>query len=254
MFQKHSLLAPSSTFFELLCVLVLCMGAVNCGESCISGVFNPPNSMFQVKTCSVSASNGSMSVGAQGSDGSGAAVTVSASSRTFRMRHLFVAVSGIEIRAEGSSQWQEIASALESNPIQIDLLGDASAEGPWPIDAEVSPGNYSALRLRLPSESENAKLASRENPCGEVGLHCAVMSDGTIRPLRLEGTGHVQGNQSLPAQIPEGFLRVMPDTRTDVGIVFQGAASNAVEFGGAVLLAAVLTAETRGFGAVAGRP
>jgi len=240
--RKQALLGCSIGFFGILCIVALCLGASGCGDSCVSGIFNPPNSSVQVKTCSLTTTSGMVSVGVRSSG----APAGEAGSLGFR--HMFVTISGIEVFSESSSEWREIAPALESKPVQVDLLAGTSVSDGCAqarlAEAQVPPGDYTGVRLRLASESADIEFAPGENQCRPAGVNCAVAPDGTIRPLTVDG--NTPELRIAPRQISGVFFRVMPDTQTDLSILFDAAASRAVPLRNAVHLAAVFSAEAAG--------
>jgi hypothetical protein len=237
--RKQPAPGPSIGFPGLLCVALLCLFAAACGDSCISGVFNPPNSMFQVKTCSLTSTNGTMSVSGHGS-------APAAQTGSFSLRHVFVAISGIEVSSDASLEWREIAPALEREPVQLDLLSSASAanrcaQSPLAV-AQIPPGDYTHIRLRLASDAGEVTFASGLNQCRDIGVNCAVASDGAIRALAIDpGALEIR---VAPSQASGGFVRVMPDTQTDVQIVFDGSSSRAAFVGDSLNLIPAFIAES----------
>lgn len=234
----------SGNFPALLCVVLLCLAVSACGDSCISGVFNPPNSMVQVKTCSgsLSISNGSIRMSFRRSP------APVAQGGSFAFRHIFVAVSGIEVFSAGSRDWREIAPALEATPAQIDLLASAPAVDcarTLLAQASIPPGDYSQVRLRLAPESAGVNFGSAGNQCRDVGVNCAVASDGAIRSLTSDLNGDPSAPQVLigPGQIAGGSFRVLPDASMDLEIAFNAFSSRAVSVGDSLHLAPVFSAE-----------
>jgi len=246
--RKHPAFEPSTRFFGLLCVLVLCAASIDCGESCISGVINPPDNMLQVKTCSITVSNGTMNVSFHGAAGP------ATSSNSFSIRHIFVTVSGVEISADGSSRWDEIAPELENKPIQIDLLADDVTAEQRLVEAQVAPGNYSAVRLRVAPESVNANFAPGENMCRSAGVNCAVDWDGAIRSLIFALDGVQKGVHGRDAGAPDvliastqisgGLLRILPEAATNVDILFRADLSSAARDGESLVLTPIFGVES----------
>ncbi len=105
------------------------------------------------------------------------------------MAHLFVTLDGLDIHASAIADddtpgWQPLAPELQIHPVQIDLLADAptnSSTAPVP-DAVLPAGMYRQIRLRLASQLP-AESARETDHCAGAAPHCAVLSDGQIRPL-----------------------------------------------------------------------
>jgi Domain of unknown function (DUF4382) len=239
--RKPSAPDSSVSFFALLCILLLCVGTADCGDSCVSGIFNPPNSMVQVKTCSgsLSISNGTVRVSLRGS-------APTAQMGSFAFRHINVTISGVEVSSVASPVWREITPALRSKPVQLDLLEggtDGSDEfGRVSLgEASIPPGDYTAIRLRLAGPSTELDLLLEGNRCRDVGANCAVAWDGAIRPLALDLSAPEIG--FAPVEIAGGVLRVLPDASTRLDMVFNAAGSRAVATGDSLRLAPVFDAE-----------
>ena len=159
---------------------------------------------------------------------------------SFAFRHIFVSISGIEVSSDAFQQI-EIAPTLASKPAQIDLLASAAASDDsgqsWIPEAEIPPGDYTHVRLTLVSEAASGSLAPSENPCADVGVNCAIAFDGSIHPLVLNA--NVPEIYVASGKIEGGFFRVLPDTRTDLTIVFDAASSRAATEGQSLVLAPV---------------
>lgn len=119
-----------------------------------------------------------------------------------QIAHLFVTLARVDIHSsalagDDDPGWQPLAPELETHPIQVDLMADAhtnSSTAPLP-DAVLPAGMYRQIRLRVANQP-SAESGLETNHCG-ASSHCAVMSDGQIRPL------------------------VFPPSRHDVRIVFE---------------------------------
>src|SRR5262249_360990 len=93
--------------------------------------------------------------------------------------------------------WQPLAPEFLGHPVQVDLMTDGhtnSANAPFP-DAVLPAGVYRQLRLRPATEAPPESAPGTNHSAGAP--HCAVMSDGQVRPL------------------------VFPPSRSDLRIVFE---------------------------------
>lgn len=196
--------------------------------------------MVQVKTCSLNTTNGMFRVSLRGS-------ASAAQTSSFAFRHIYVTISGVEVSSGASPVWREIAPALESKPVQLDLLEggtDGSDEfGRVSLgEASIPPGDYTAIRLRLAGGGQSTELDSPEgNRCRDVGANCAVTWDGAIGSLTFDLSAPETGFAVV--QIAGGFLRVLPDASTRLDIVFNAVASRAVAMGDSLRLTPVFDAE-----------
>jgi len=213
-----------------------------CGTSCISGVINT-GSIFSVNTSScvnnqtVGIVTLRLSASAPSSEGPMAP----------HLLHLFVTIRGIEAHPsaaadDDSPDWQELAPALVAHPAQIDLMAPTvnSCASNRILQTVVPAGVYRQIRLRLVSVELAIEDASSEaSACGRFGANCAVAANGKISPLAFkEGAPELR----IPASsLPDGFFRVLPDTRTNLTIEFNTFSSLAVPSGEAVRLIPVFT-------------
>ena len=88
------------------------------------------------------------------------------------------------LAVDDSPGWLPLATQLQEHPLQIDLLADSHANvssAPFP-DAVLPTGAYRQIRLRLASMPPK-ESTFEANPCGTGTPHCAVASDGRVRPL-----------------------------------------------------------------------
>lgn len=156
------------------------------------------------------------------------------------LQHVFVTVRGIEahpntIADEDSPDWQELAPDLTRHPRQIDLMAQganscaASLIHRTPVPAFV----YRQVRLRLvPGESVQKDAAPPQNACGNAGFNCVVAANGSISPLKFEGSSpeiHITSER-----MNDGFFRVLPDTDTNLTLEFDPFSSLAVPSGDSV--------------------
>jgi hypothetical protein len=178
---------PQASFsFLLLTACLLCV--TGCHNSCVTGTLtsanvqasNPPPS------CTLNTANGivRMEIGAA----SGVIAPSASSFPAPHIAHLFVTIAGVEVHSSSLANddtpgWQPLAAELPAHPLQIDFLADSHANrsaAPFP-DALVPAGVYRQIRLRL-ATAPAQEFALVTSPC--VGSpHCAVMSDGRVRPV-----------------------------------------------------------------------
>lgn len=183
----------ATTSSKLLLITACLLCGVGCNNTCISGSWNPgAGSTVTGKvsspppSCSLSAANGILRV----EIGATAETTATPASGWAgpRVAHLFVTVAGLELHSSALASddalgWQPLAPEPLIHPVQVDLLADAhsnSSSAPFG-DALLPAGMYRQIRLRLASQppTESALETSR---CGRAP-HCAVLSDGQVRPL-----------------------------------------------------------------------
>jgi len=206
--------------------LLFCLSFVGCNSYCFVFVSNPGGSIStssNTPSCQLNTATGTVRL----------RVTASPTSSTEAMpttiQHIFVTLRGIEaspsaIPDEDSTNWQELAPQLATQPAQLDLLAHCaeSCEEKQNTFADVAvPANaYRQIRLRLsPTQPATDEPIPGENACGSVGFNCVITADGGIRPL-------VPDN--LPSQfqissdhISGGFFRVLPDAAVNLKIEFN---------------------------------
>lgn len=185
-------LSQASSGLLLLMACLVCAGG--CNNACVSGTWNPSTGgtitgkvSSPPPSCSLSAVHGivHMEIGAT----TDTTATPASGFAGPQIAHLCVTLVGLDIHAsalagDDDPGWQPLAPELQAHPIQVDLLADArtnrlTAQLP---DAVLPAGVYRQIRLRLGSKPR-AESALEINRCGSAGSHCAVMSDGQVRPL-----------------------------------------------------------------------
>jgi hypothetical protein len=239
--RQNTAKGASKRFSAVCLALLLCSAAATtgCNNYCVSGVINPPTGTIQVNTCPPSQANATVRISIHPS------ATSSTESGSIGFRHIFVTIIGIEASSEVPAEWQELAPDLERNPVQIDLVGCTLDDCASPSFAEtlVPAGVYHEVRLRFaPQQLADGSLAPEKNKCGNVGLNCAVTADGEVRPLTLDlSTPEVRITSE---QIAGGFFRVLPDTATDLAIVFNGNSPRGMLLGKSVHLDPVFNIES----------
>lgn len=240
-------LCPASRVpsYALVFVLSLIFCSANCGgTSCIIAVWN---------------FNGTISTG----NGSCSLTTTANGKTTVRLStfeaptgapiapnlmHVFVTLDGIEANPGAdaaqvnSAEWQELAPKLVSEPVQVDLMasGGTSCQSVPTWRATIPANQYRQIRLRLATESQNARgPVLARNQCGSAGIHCVVTTGGEVRPLVFESS---TPEILIPAgQIADGGFRVSPDAEVNLAMEFQSFASMAAPVGEAVQIKPVFS-------------
>jgi hypothetical protein len=223
--------------------LVCCLSFAGCGDTCFIFVSNPSGGTIVVgtNTCSLNKATGSVRLRLTSS------VMPAAGDWPASVQHIFVTFRGIEANpsataGEDSSDWQDLAPNLETQPVQLDLLthGDDSCERSTFGDVAIPADAYRQIRLRLsPNQPGANEPVPQKNSCGSVGFNCIVTADGGIRPLAL--------NRQLPQvhippdHIAGGFFRILPETAANLAIEFNPHSSLVFSAGEAVLLVPVFT-------------
>ena len=220
-------LSQASLRLLLLTACLVCV--MGCNNTCISGTWNPATGgsitgkvSSPPSSCSLSTANGivHMEIGAT-------AETTGTSASGFagpRVAHLFVTLAGVDLHSsalagDDTPGWQPLAPEFLVHPIQVDLLADThtnNSTAPFP-DAILPAGVYQQIRLRLASQTP-AESALETNHCGGA-LHCAVMSDGQVRPLVFPPSR--PGLRIVFEDLPGRGLYVPPDSTVTLVIEFD---------------------------------
>ena len=150
------------------------------------------------------------------------------------VRHIFVTLSGVEGHEDSTATmdspgWQHFAPDLAEHPVQIDLLAPLDVSTAFPVDTStgVPAGVYRQIRLQLspssimtgPQGAEAGVATAKQNVCGSLHWNCAVLGDGTTRPLAIEEeSSDARGNRAVRIsvdQISGGAVTILPNaTRT----------------------------------------
>jgi hypothetical protein len=214
--------APRTSRTCFFTTLLFCLSLLGCNNACFVFVSNPGGSISTTTpSCQLNTATGTDRL----------RVTASPASSTepgpTSIQHVFVTLRGIEAQASSivddeSTDWQELAPKLATQPEQLDLLAHSvdSCERSTFDDVAVPADAYRQIRLRLsPNQPATNESVPEENACGSVGFNCVVTSDGGIRPLALDAlTSQLQ----IPSDhISGGFFRVLPDTPINLDIEFE---------------------------------
>jgi hypothetical protein len=228
--------------------MFLCLALSGCGDTCfvITGIFPNAASTANPPTCNLGTGNGTVTVGIN------TVIASPALPMSPNLGHVFITLGGIDANpnadaTEDSPDWQELAPHLASEPIQIDLMAadvsGASCASRLAGKASVRAGAYRQIRLRLlsgPAAAGDPVL--RDNSCGGRNLNCVVDTNGHTRALVMKNAA---GNVLIMSDhIADGSFNVLPDTETQLSIVFDPYSSLAVAVSDAVQVAPVFSAET----------
>ncbi len=168
------------------------------------------------------------------------------------LQHVFITLRGIEanpnsVAAEDSPDWQELAPELASEPVQIDLMA-TTVSGPscafrFTHKSILRASVYRQIRLRLFSDqAAPGDPLPQHNECSGSGFNCVVDTNGHTHALALKNGAHdflITSNR-----ITDGSFNVLPDTETNLSIVFDPYSSLAAATGDAVQIMPVFSAET----------
>ena len=234
----------------LLCAasLFLCFLLIGCGDTCfvITGIFPNTTSTTNPPTCNLNGGIGTITVGINSVRPSPAAPM------SPNLQHVFITLRGIEanpnvVAAEDSPDWQELAPEFATEPVQIDLMA-ATAPGPscasrFTHKSTVRASVYRQLRLRLvPDQVATGDPQPKHNECSGPNFNCVVDTNGHAHALALKN-----GARDLlitSDRITDSSFNVLPDTETNLSIVFDPYSSLAAATGDAVQIMPVFSAET----------
>ena len=229
--------------------LLPCFLLFGCGDTCfvITGIFPNTTSATNPPTCKLGDGTGTIIVGINSARPASRGAPTSPN-----LQHIFITLRGIDASpnanaSDNSSDWQELAPELASEPVQIDLMNN-SVSGALCVPsltrkAIVRADVYRELRLRLVSDQPTADGAMpQHNECGGGSYNCVVDANGHTRALVMKNALH---NVLIPSDhIADGSFDVLPDTETQLSIVFDPYSSLAVAVSDAVQVAPVFSAET----------
>jgi Domain of unknown function (DUF4382) len=218
-------------------ILLFCASLSGCDNSCVTVTVNPGGGIISGtdSTCTVPKMTGNVRLSLNSSV-AGDAATESPSTQ-----HIFVSLRGVEaLRApaagENSSDWEELAPALATRPIQVDLLARAAESCGTNAfgDAAIPQGVYKQVRLRfVPDQLKTNEPVPAENACGATGFNCVVAGEDTLRSIVWGETAELR----IPAErIEGGFFRVLPGGDVRLAVEFDPRSSMAAPAGDAVRL------------------
>jgi len=236
---------------ELALVALIPLTALitGCGNSCFAFVSNPGGGLGTAafsSPCPAPIQNASVQVAVRLSR------QCESCSPSNQIQSLIIAVRGIELHpqtnpAEGPAIWQELFPNLEIEPQQFKLskaIAGGLAASSLRDTARIPAGSYDLVQLRLAANQASAGIPiAAENKCGSVGLHCAVMGDGRVLPLALDG-GTLELRLSSQNS-SSGVLLVLPDSENQLLIELTAVWSLDSPAGGNVRLIPVLRGSAR---------
>lgn len=230
--------------------LFVCFLLLGCGDTCfvVVGIFPNTTSATNPPTCKLGDGTGTIIVGINSSHPSPEAPT------SPNLQHLFITLRGIDanpdaIATEDSPDWQELAPELTSEPVQIDLMNTslsvASCAPSLARKATVRAAEYRQIRLRLVSDQPAADdLLPKHNQCGGRSFNCVVDTNGYTHALALKNG---ENNFLIRSDhIADGSFNVLPDTETQLTIVFDPYSSLATAVSDSVQVVPVFSVETAG--------
>jgi hypothetical protein len=165
-------------------------------------------------------------------------------------QHVYVTIRSVQAHTSASADdnstgWQELATQLNSQPMQIDLF----AAGPNAClltmlgsNTALPVGTYQQIRLLLvPNDGGSGPLPAT-NACGDQGFNCAVLQDGSVHELQLSSQANT-GLKIPPGQVEGGPITVAAGQDVDLNIDFNACASIIQQGNGKFRLKPVLKAE-----------
>jgi hypothetical protein len=228
--------------------LLLCFLLIGCGDTCfvITGIFPNTTSTTNPPTCNLGAGNGTIIVGINSVRPSPVAPM------SPNLQHVFLTLRGIEanpnsVAAEDSPDWQELAPEFAAEPLQIDLMATTvsgvSCSSRLTRKSALRASMYRQIRLRLASDqAAPGDPLPIHNECSGSGFNCVVDTNGHAHTLALKN-----GARDLlitSDRITDGSFNVLPDTETNLSIVFDPYSSLAAATGDTVQIVPVFSAET----------
>ena len=214
----------------LVVLLAFVLVLLNCGSNNVSGQFNGQTGSIRVSI----------------SDPPSCAAPVGS------IQHVFITIRSVRAHisaaADGSTPgWQELAPQLNTNPVQIDLLGSPTIGIGCLLailgsNSSLPVGNYQQIRLILVANDGGggAVPAATTNPCGN-GFNCVILPDGSVHELALSSEA-TTGIKIPPGQVVGGPIHVGPGQAVDLNIDFMVCESLLLQGDGTFRLKPVLTA------------
>lgn len=223
-------------------VVLFCLIAPACGNTCFIFVSNPSGGTIAVgtSTCKLSTANGTISVQLTAS-------LLPTTAQSPSIQHIFITLRGIQSHPsttaeDDSADWQELVPILKQQPLQVDLMerNDDSRSANLVRETVIPAGTYRQLRMLLvPDEPALDGPLPEKNDCGRTGFNCIIFTNGAIRSLVLD-----EGRPQIPItseQINGGFFQVLPSSNTKLAIEFSPRSSMALPMGQAMHFNPVFT-------------
>jgi hypothetical protein len=209
-----------------------------CANSCIVGVWNPPNGTIGVvagspaPACALTKATAALRLVLHSNR------SCEFCSASNRVHSAVLSLKGIDVRSSAnsrdeSSAWQELLPQLDAQPIQIHLLNEGTNSLRTDSLAErvqIPAGTYDLLRLRFASNHPGTiGETPAKNACGRVGPNCVVMADGQVVPLVF--AEDILESNFASETTADGLLLVLPGTESELLIELTPVASIGASFG-----------------------
>jgi hypothetical protein len=164
-------------------------------------------------------------------------------------QHAYVSIRSVQAHTSASATdstpgWQELAPQLNSAPVQVDLLGQATQGcflATLGSNNSLPVGSYQQIRLLLVANTPGSSPAPATNNCGNQGFNCLVLSDNSVHELDLSSQTNT-GLKIPPGQIVGGPITVTAGQNITLNIDFNVCASLIQEGNGMFRLKPTLTA------------
>ena len=158
--------------------------------------------------------------------------------------HVYVTVTDVRIHQSSSASdsdpgWVDLAPNLASDPVQVDLLGAATACFLKMLgSSEIQPGTYQQIRILLADNSATVT----GNQCGSTA-NCVVLASDPMnpRPLNLSSESKT-GIKIPPGQIAGGKFVIAAGESKDLDLDFNACSSIVQQGNGRYRLKPVLRA------------
>lgn len=234
---------------SLRVTLLFAVWVAGCNNTCFIVTSNPPTGTIGIKAgdpqpaCSLTKATGAVRLVVQ-------TLPVCRSCPESRgIQHLFVTIGGIDVHAsstadDDSPDWQKLAPQLAKQPFQVDLMRSVADQGtrePLREIVAIPAGIYRQVRVSLVGELPATDELAGKIACGGAGFNCAVMADGTVRPLLFD-TGSPE-LRVTSERMAGRFLLIFPDIGSDLVIEIKPAWSAFVSINGGLRLLPMLTAD-----------
>lgn len=166
-------------------------------------------------------------------------------------KSVFITIRSVKAHISASADdnspgWVELVPALNSQPVQVDLL-NLPANGACLLkqlgsNSSLPAGDYQQIRLLLVGNNSNSSAVPSTNACATLGnvFNCIVDKNGTSELLLSS-----QANTGLkipPGQVVGGPIHVADGQTVDINIDFNACASIIQEGNGSFRLKPTLTA------------
>jgi hypothetical protein len=204
--------------------LASCASVCGCGDTCFRFSSNSGTGNIQVvagdSPCRLAKPMGTVQFRIGSSSASSPGSGTASGTGSGAVRHVFVTLRGVEAHEDSSAamdspDWQQLAPDLAEHPVQVDLLAPLNASTVFPVDTSIGvpAGVYRQIRMQLLLLS--GVEIPEQNACGNSYWNCAVLTDGTTRPLVIgaEERPEAFGNRAIRIsvdQISGGAVTILP--------------------------------------------